>query len=190
VDSIADTTATAAREDMAIQWRPLADIFPCAENPRRISDLAVEKVAQSLRNFGWRQPIVVDGHGTIIAGHVRLLAARLLKLAAAPVHVADLSPLQVRAYRIADNRVAQEAEWDQDLLRAELVDLDALGLDLPLVTGFDPSEVAQYLEPTGPPDEAAARPEAFRVVVTCASADHQAQTITDLRARGYSVDAG
>jgi ParB-like chromosome segregation protein Spo0J len=175
---------------MAIEWRPLDMIYPCADNPRRIGDLAVEKVAQSLRNFGWRQPIVVDRHGTIVVGHARLLAARLLKLATAPVHVADLSPLQVRAYRIADNRVAQEAEWNSDLLRAELADLDALGLDLPLVTGFDPSEIAAYLEPVEQPEESAGKAAEYLVTVRCRDPEHQAQTVTDLCARGYSAEPG
>jgi len=100
-------------------------------------------VAGSIKEFGWRQPIVVDTEGVIIAGHTRLLAAQHLRLQEVPIHVAtDLSPQQIKAYRLADNRVAQEAEWDNDLLILELEELKEEGFDLDL-TGFEQEEIEQ-----------------------------------------------
>lgn len=102
---------------------------------------AIDKVAASIKEFGFRQPIVVDAEGVIIAGHARYEAARRLGLAAAPVHVAEgLTPAQVKAYRLADNRVAQEAQWDNDLLGLEFEDLKGADFDLAL-TGFEGDEI-------------------------------------------------
>jgi ParB-like chromosome segregation protein Spo0J len=124
--------------------RPIADVLPYAGNPRK-NDTAVAKVAASLREFGWRQPIVVDETLTVIAGHTRLLAARSLGMTTVPVHVAKgLTAAQVRAYRLADNRTAQEAEWDNDLLALELGALADQKFDLSL-TGFDTGELARML---------------------------------------------
>ena len=114
--------------------------IPYARNPRR-NEEAAAKVASSIKEFGWRQPIVVDAKGVIIAGHTRLLAAQKLGLSQVPVHVAtDLTPQQIKAYRLADNRVAEEAEWDMDLLVLELEELKEEGFDLDL-TGFSEEEL-------------------------------------------------
>jgi ParB-like chromosome segregation protein Spo0J len=87
-------------------------ITPYARNARQISPEAVEKVAASIQEFGWRQPIVVDRDGVLICGHTRLLAARKLGLSEVPVHLADtLTPAQVRAYRLLDNRSHDETRW-------------------------------------------------------------------------------
>lgn len=119
-------------------------IKPYPGNPRR-NEGAVQKVAASIRDFGFRQPIVVDEQMVVIAGHTRLLAAKSLGLETVPVHVArGLSPAKVRAYRIADNRTNEEAEWDFDKLRAELEGLRTDGIDLS-ATGFDEDELAQAL---------------------------------------------
>lgn len=125
-------------------WR-IEKIQPYSRNARHIPARAVDKVAASIHEFGWRQPIVVDKEGVIIVGHVRLLAAQKLKLAEAPVHVAhNLTPAQVRAYRLLDNRSHEETDWDDDLLGLELLDLKELGFDLDL-TGFDPGEIDRFL---------------------------------------------
>src|ERR1700693_3292389 len=87
----------------------LEKITPYARNARKIPQSAVDKVAASIQEFGWRQPIVVDRDGVIIVGHVRLLAAKKLRLSHVPVHVAEnLTPAQVKAYRLMDNRSHQE----------------------------------------------------------------------------------
>jgi hypothetical protein len=130
---------------MTVTLWPLEKIIPYARNARKIPLQAVDKVAASIREFGWRQPIVVDRHGVIICGHTRLLAAYKLGLREAPVHVAaNLTPAQVRAYRLLDNRSHDESSWDDELVGLELVDLKGLGFDLDM-TGFDLHEVDEYL---------------------------------------------
>jgi ParB-like chromosome segregation protein Spo0J len=117
-------------------------VVPYEGNPRIISETAVEKVAASLTEFGWQQPLVVDEEGVVIAGHTRLLAAQRLELAEVPVHVArGLAPEKVAAYRLMDNRSADEAQWHFDLLQHELEQLLALDYDASL-TGFDELEIA------------------------------------------------
>src|SRR5438067_8962843 len=131
---------------MTITMWSLDRIIPYARNARKIPVAAVDKVAASIQEFGWRQPIVVDGKGVIICGHTRLLAARKLGLQEAPVHVAEnLTPAQVRAYRLLDNRSHEETTWDADLLGLELLDLKGMGVDLDL-TGFNTDEIDEYLK--------------------------------------------
>jgi len=128
-----------------VELRPIDAVRPYESNPR-VNDQAVDAVAASLAEFGFRQPIVVDGDGVIIVGHTRWKAARKLGLAKVPVHVAtDLSPEQIKAYRIADNQTATLAEWDFDLLPIELKDLQGADYDLGLL-GFDDKELAKLLD--------------------------------------------
>lgn len=125
------------------QWE-IDRVKPYEKNPRR-NDKAVEAVAKSIGEFGFRQPIVVDAEGVIVVGHTRYKAALKLGLKTVPVHVAaDLSPQQARAYRLADNRSAENAEWDVDLLPIELGELRDGGADLKLL-GFTDKELAEYL---------------------------------------------
>jgi len=154
---------------MMVSLRPLLEIKPYEKNPR-INDAAVEKVAESIRQFGFRQPIVVDVKGVIVCGHTRWKAAQKLGLKEVPVHVArDLTQKQIRAYRIADNKTAELAEWNFDLLSLELSDLQNDGIDLSLL-GFDADELLKILNPAliqgktdpdavpEPPDDPITRP--------------------------------
>lgn len=129
---------------LEIEIVPTGSIFPYARNPRNNAH-AVDKVAASIVEFGFKQPIVVDGEGIIVVGHTRHLAAQKIGLKEVPViRALDLTPVQAKAYRIADNRVADEATWDEDLLGLELSDLQGFGFDL-AVTGFDAEELIEYL---------------------------------------------
>lgn len=129
---------------MKIQMWNVDRVVPYKRNPRRNED-AVAKVALSIKEFGFKQPIVVDKDSVIIVGHTRLLAALRLGMKEVPVLVAaDLTPAQVKAYRLADNRVHEEAEWDEELLALELGDLSKLGFDLG-ATGFDADEISELL---------------------------------------------
>ena len=115
------------------------------------------QIAASIREFGWTNPILVDGENGIIAGHGRLLAARKLGMGEVPViELAGLSEAQKRAYVIADNKLALNAGWDSELLGLELGELGELGFDLSL-TGFDEIEIAALTSPANPgltdPDE-------------------------------------
>jgi DNA modification methylase len=131
--------------DLKVCWWPIDKPIPYARNSRKIPDRAIDKVAASIKEFGWRQAIVVDKDGVIICGHTRLLAARKLGLKQVPVHVADnLTSAQVKAYRLMDNRSHEETEWDLELLGPELEELHALDFDLEL-TGFDPNEIDDFL---------------------------------------------
>ena len=154
---------------MKIELRKLSDIKPYPQNPR-VNDDAVGAVAASIREYGFRQPIVVDTDWVIIVGHTRWKAAQKLGLDKVPVHVAkDLTPAQIKAYRIADNQTNTLAEWDAELLPLELHDLEALDFDLSLL-GFDEDDLNKWLgrevqdglcdpdEVPEPPDEATTQP--------------------------------
>lgn len=140
---------------MDIQWFLIDDIRPYERNPRR-NIRAVDKVADSLKTYGWQQAIVVDKEHVIIAGHTRWLAAKKLKMEKVPVLVANnLTLEQVKAYRIADNRLSEESEWDSDLLRQELSSLKELDVDLSL-TAFSEIELTKLLGELSQPDEESA----------------------------------
>ena len=154
---------------MKVESRPLSDIKPYEHNPR-INDAAVDAVAASIQEFGFRQPIVVDEESVIIVGHTRYKAAQKLGLEKVPIHVAKgLMPAQIKAYRLADNKTSELAEWNYDLLPLELAELGESGFDLGLI-GFDADELAKLLEPDvkegltdpedvpEPPDEAITQP--------------------------------
>lgn len=131
---------------MKIEFWPIDKPIPYARNARTISARAVDKVAASIQEFGWRQPIVVDRKGVIVAGHTRLLAAKKLGQKKVPVHVAaNLTPAQIRAYRLMDNRSHDESDWDFELLAPELLDLKAMEYDLAL-TGFEQAQIAELLK--------------------------------------------
>ena len=148
---------------MQINNVAIGAVVPYARNPRR-NDAALSKVAASLQEFGWRQPIVVDAEMVVVAGHTRLEAARSLGMGEVPIHVATgLTPEQIKAYRLADNRVGQEAEWDQELLRLELGELESMDFALDL-TGFDSDELLELMadpfeEGQTDPDEVPDLPE-------------------------------
>ena len=124
---------------------PIAGLIPSARNARTHSSAQVAQIAASIREFGWTNPILVDGDQGVIAGHGRLLAAQQLGLAQVPViELAHLTPIQRRACMLADNRLAVSAGWDAEMLRLELAELQIAAFDLGL-TGFDGDEIAGFL---------------------------------------------
>ena len=124
---------------------PTADLIPYARNSRTHSEAQVTKIASSIKEFGFINPVVTDGKNGIVAGHGRVLAANKLGLKEVPcVEASHLTEAQKRAYVIADNRMALDAGWDIDLLKVELGDLQSLDFDLSL-TGFDPGELENFL---------------------------------------------
>ena len=146
---------------MDVKLIPLDQIHPYEKNPRK-NDEAIDKVAASIKEFGFRQPIVVDADHVIIAGHTRLEASKRIGLTDVPVVVADdLSEEQVRAYRLADNKTAEFSGWDFDLLNSELfeindIDMAAFGFDMNAFTDglveaedddFDPDVADERAEP-------------------------------------------
>jgi len=129
---------------MKVVQKNIDELTPYEKNPR-LNDDAVEAVAESIRQFGFRQPIVVDEQGIIVCGHTRFMAAQMLELKRVPVHVAtDLTPEQIRAYRIADNKTGELATWDMDLLPIEIAELQEAGVDWSLL-GFDEDDLARLM---------------------------------------------
>lgn len=124
---------------LKIEYVKTADLISYANNPRK-NDAAVDKVAESIREFGFKNPIIVDGNNEIIAGHTRLKAAEKLGIDKVPtIKAEDLTPEQAKAFRIADNKTHEFAEWDMELLTMELAELDGM------FTGFDDLEIEDLL---------------------------------------------
>jgi len=131
-------------QNLKIEWWPIDRPKPYAKNTRKIPQKAIDLVAKSLREFGWQQAIVCDAADVVIAGHTRLLAARKEGMTHVPVTVAaHLTPAQVRAYRLMDNRSHEETSWDLDILGVELGELKGLDLNLEF-TGFNSRELGKF----------------------------------------------
>lgn len=134
---------------LAIEYRPISSLIPYARNARTHSEEQIAQIAASIREFGWTNPILVDGENGIIAGHGRVLAARKLDIDPVPcIELAGLSEAQRRAYILADNKLALNAGWDEQLLRLEVADLAGMAFDLSLI-GFGESEQAALLAAQG-----------------------------------------
>jgi ParB-like chromosome segregation protein Spo0J len=152
------------KHNLEVKMVPIGSIRQYENNPR-INDQAVDAVARSIEAFGFRQPIVVDKKGVIIVGHTRYKAAIKLGMKEVPVHVADMKPAEAKAYRIADNKTGDLAQFDFGLLEREMDELGESGFDLSL-TGFTDKEIAEF------PGNVEA-PEAFPEVGEGIDTDHE-----------------
>ena len=125
------------------------ELIPYINNPRNNND-AVDKVAASIKEFGFKVPIVIDKDNVVVTGHTRLLASKKLGLQEVPCVIADdLSPAQIKAFRIADNKVSEYAQWDEDMLKVELEELEEMNFDLDSVSiDFSDFDMALDLEDT------------------------------------------
>ena len=124
----------------------VADLIPYARNSRTHTDDQITKVASSIKEFGFLNPVIVDGANGIIAGHCRILAAKKLGIVEVPaIEASHLSEAQKKAYIITDNRLALDAGWDDEILKLEIVELNSLDFDLKLI-GFDDDELAILLD--------------------------------------------
>lgn len=138
-------------EAMKVFMRKVAEIVPYENNPRD-NDEAAEVVAASIKEFGFKNPIILDADGVVVCGHARLKAAILLGLDEVPCITADdLTPAQIRAFRIADNKTAEIAGWNYDALLQEFQELSAEDFDLNL-TGFNEYEQTEYGQPDALPE--------------------------------------
>ena len=173
---------------MKIVEKRLDEIRPYENNPRR-NDEAVQYVAESIRQFGWKQPIVVDQDGVIIAGHTRYKAACRLGLEKVPCLIAeDLTPEQVKAYRLADNKVSEISDWDFDALAVEL---DALEIDMTVFSfsAADEEEKDGYIEDFFERGvEAKQKPDVFGLKISFTSRDQMEKCRTLLIEAGYEPD--
>lgn len=120
----------ADEQSFEVEWREVGDIMPYEKNPRKFGDDVIDAVASSIKSFGWRQPIVVDVDGVIVAGHARYAAALKMGLKTVPVHVFDGDEKAIRAYRVADNKSGDLADWDINKLMGELRELGELDFDM------------------------------------------------------------
>jgi ParB-like chromosome segregation protein Spo0J len=126
---------------LEIVYKPTTDLIPYARNSRTHTDIQVGQIAASIREFGFRVPVLIDGENGIIAGHGRVLAALKLGLDEVPtVDGSDMTEVQRKMYVIADNKIALNAGWDEDILLLEIEDLRGMGADIDLLA-FDPSEI-------------------------------------------------
>ena len=132
---------------MKVKQINIDKIIPYHNNPRK--NQAIDKVASSINEYGFQQPIVVDKNMVVIVGHTRLLASKKLGLKKVPIAIADLSKSQAKAYRLADNRTNEDSSWDEELLKGELLDLEGLINTI----GFEDSELEKLLEEPEPEDE-------------------------------------
>jgi ParB-like chromosome segregation protein Spo0J len=140
-------TSLSNSKNIEVKQVPLVDIRPYEKNSRVHKDEQIRQIANSIKEFGWAVPIVLDENFIILAGHGRYLAAKLLELEAVPaIQLHHLSESRKRAFRIADNKIASNSEWDMDMLRAELADLEiSCDFDLQL-TGFSTIEIDVMLD--------------------------------------------
>ena len=134
---------------MKISQHKVDELIPYARNSRTHSDAQVAQIAASIKEFGFTNPVLIDETGSIIAGHGRVLASRKLNLVSVPcIQLSHLTEAQKKAYIIADNKLALNAGWDDEMLAVELTDLKDIGFDLDL-TGFNTDEIEALLAPVG-----------------------------------------
>ena len=179
---------------LKIEQRAIEALIPYARNSRTHSEAQVAQIAASIREFGFTNPVLIDADGGIIAGHGRVMAARKLGLKDVPcIALGHLTAAQRKAYIIADNRLALNAGWDEELLAVELSALDDSGFDVGLV-GFSDADMERLLGLTdsnetggqaGNSDTGINYQEKFAVLVHCKNEDHQAQVYESLTAAGY-----
>jgi len=131
-----------------IVYKKIADLVPYENNARTHSEAQTKQIAASITEFGWTNPILIDSKNGIIAGHGRALAATLLGMDEAPcISITGLTDAQKRALIIADNKLAMNASWDEDMLKIELQDLEGLDFDLSMI-GFDVAELKELFSDT------------------------------------------
>lgn len=169
----------------AIIMLPVPEVRPYEKNPRKNAE-AVKYVKASIEKFGFKQPIIVDSNRVIIAGHTRLEAAKSLGMAEVPCIVADdLTDAQVKALRLADNKVAEFAEWDLDLLGGELGELAEIS-DIDMGDfGFDDNLEMDDEEENGTEEKGVNLSETFQIIVECENEIEQQEIFEKLSGEGY-----
>lgn len=172
-----------------VERRAIDALVPFARNARTHSDEQVAQIAASIREWGWTMPVLIDAEGMIIAGHGRVAAARKLGLTHVPVLVADQwSEAQKRAYVLADNKLALNAGWDDQLLAVELSDLQDMGFD-PALAGFSAHELAAALgEPAPKTDDDADSPldEQKQLLLVEATSERELEALyEEMSGRGF-----
>jgi ParB-like chromosome segregation protein Spo0J len=172
--------------DKVQKWA-IDKLIPYARNARTHSDEQVAQIAASIKEWGWTTPVLVDEDGGIIAGHGRTLAAQKLKMTEVPVMMAKgWSDAKKRAYVLADNKLALNAGWDNEMLALELAEIGELGFDLELI-GFDLQEIATILDDQNEIEEPESvdYKEMFNIIVECSNEEEQEKIFNRLDTEGY-----
>lgn len=149
-----------------VQTIAIKILKPHPLNPRVHPDSLIAKLARSIEEFGWTNPVIVNSDMTVLAGHARLSAAKKLGLKEVPVIVLDLPREKAGAYVIADNRIADESEWDRNVLKELLLDIDVGTIDM-TITGFVEKELEALLAPLSPPVEFPSADESLKTEHVC-----------------------
>lgn len=183
------------QSEMKVETWPIERVLPYSKNARKRTPESVEKIVASIKEFGWVQPIVVDAAGVIIIGHGRRDAAISMGLEEVPVVVANnLSPGQVKALRIADNRIHEESSWDIEMLGAELLEMKFEGVDLG-TTSLDFDEIIGDVFGSSGKKKKKKQTESqngdleFKVVVDCVDEQHQTMLLAKFKQEGLKCRA-
>lgn len=140
-------------DGMRIEFVSVAELLPYAANARTHSPEQVKQIADSILEFGFTNPVLIDANNELVAGHGRVMAAKELGHDLVPcIRLGHLTPEQVRAYRLADNKIALNSGWDDALLKAEIEALQKLDVDLQ-IAGFGADEIAKLIKEIAPPAE-------------------------------------
>ena len=174
------------QEVLKVETWPIERLVPYCRNPRR-NDEQVDRMASAIKEFGFRIPVVAKSDGSVVDGHLRLKAAQKLGLKEVPVALADeLTEAQVKAFRLLANKSANWAQWDDDLLKLELEDLNNMGFDLDL-TGFDAKELGDIWlgeDETAKENSEPDYVEKFTVIVECENESQQEELYNEFNKRG------
>lgn len=170
---------------LKIEYVATDDLIPYIHNSRTHSEAQVKQIAASIREFGFTNPILIDDEGTIIAGHGRVMAAKVLQLDQVPtITLGALSDAQRKAYVIADNKLALNAGWDTEVLLAEIESLQDLNFDTQLL-GFSADELSEMLNIEEIELKEESYAEIFNVIVECGDEMEQEKIFNQLEAEGY-----
>jgi len=172
---------------MQIQQLKVEDLIPYVNNSRKHSDEQVAQIAASIKEFGWTNPILIDGEKGIIAGHGRLMAARKLEMSEVPViELNHLTHTQKKALIIADNKLALNADWEQELLKIEIQALSDDDFDITLL-GFDEIELGKMFDEMNEEDNIKSQNynEVFNIIVECEDEAEQEKIFNRLNTEGY-----
>jgi ParB-like nuclease domain len=163
---------TSSTSQLCVIYRPIGEVNASPRNARTHSRRQIRQIADSIKAFGFTNPVLIDSSDTVIAGHGRVRAAKLLGMSHVPtITLADLSPDQLRAYIIADNKLAEKAGWDNDLLKIELGYLLTLpDLDV-TITGFEVGEIDLILQEDAEEDEEESAANALRELAVTTPGD-------------------
>lgn len=174
---------------MQIQNFSIDAIKPYENNPR-INDDAVKAVAESIKQFGWQQPLVVDKDNVLIVGHTRLKAAQQLGLKEVPVLVADnLTPEQAKAYRLLDNKTGDIALWDIAKLKKEIDELDFDFEPFDIAFFPDDKDLAYIFDENNSQDEGEGELKQYQIIIDCDNEEHQQNVLSELKKEGLNARA-